>query len=87
MRIIGLLKIILSTNLGIIILSPDKAAIDVMIIGPKNQARGIFKYSATIALGKEIIKTEINLIVNIWDKFSLKFFINKFIFIYLSDWL
>ena len=47
------------------ILSPDKAAIDVMIIGPKNQARGIFKYSATIALGKEIIKTEINLIVNI----------------------
>ena len=42
------------------IFSPDKAAIDVIIIGPKNQARGIFKYSAIIALGikTEIIKTE-----------------------------
>ena len=69
------------------IFKPDKAAIDVIIIGPKNHAKGIFKYSAIIAPGKEIIKTEINLIVNIWDKFSLKFLINKFIFIYLSDWL
>ena len=44
---------------------PDKAAIEVIIIGPKNQAKGILKKSAIIALGKEIIKTEINLIVNI----------------------
>jgi hypothetical protein len=48
-----------------IIFKPDNAAIDVIIIGPKNQARGILKYSATIALGKEIIKTEINFIVKI----------------------
>ena len=41
-----------------IILRPDKAAIEVIIIGPKNQARGILKYSAIIALGKEIIRTE-----------------------------
>ena len=47
------------------IFKPDNAAIDVIIIGPKNQARGILKYSATIALGKEIIKTEINFIVKI----------------------
>ena len=40
------------------IFSPDNAAIDVIIIGPKNQAKGIFKYSATIALGTEIIKTD-----------------------------
>ena len=69
------------------IFRPDKAAIDVIIIGPKNHAKGIFKYSAIIALGKEIIKTEINLIVNIWDKWSLKFLINKFIFNNLCDWL
>ena len=43
------------------ILRPDKAAIEVIIIGHKNQARGILKYSAIIALGKEIIKTVINL--------------------------
>ena len=48
-----------------LVVKSDKAAIDVIIIGPKNQDRGIFKYSATTALGKEIIKTEINLIVNI----------------------
>ena len=47
------------------IFRPDNAAIDVIIIGPKNQARGIFRYSATIALGKEIIKTEINFYVKI----------------------
>ena len=52
------------------ILRPDNAAIDVMIIGPKNQARGILKYSAIIALGKEIIRTEINLIENTCFAFS-----------------
>ena len=38
------------------IFRPDNAAIDVIIIGPKNQAKGIFRYSATIAPGKETIK-------------------------------
>jgi len=52
------------------ILRPDKAAIDVTIIGPKNQARGILKYSAIIALGIEIIKTEKNLIEKICFVFS-----------------
>ena len=52
------------------IFRPDNAAIDVIIIGPKNQAKGIFKYSATIALGTEIIRTEINLIEKIFFVFS-----------------
>ena len=45
----------LNTNLGIIVFKPIKDAKDVMSIGPKNQARGTLKYSATIALGIEII--------------------------------
>ena len=57
-----IIRIKLNTILGIIILSPDKAAIDEIIIGPKNQARGILKYSAMIALGIEIIRTERNFI-------------------------
>ena len=52
------------------IFRPDKAAIDVIIIGPKNQASGILKYWAMIALGKEIIRTEINLIENTCFVFS-----------------
>ena len=52
------------------IFRPDKAAIEVIIIGHKNQASGILKYSAIIALGKEIIKTEINLIEKICFVFS-----------------
>jgi hypothetical protein len=47
------------------IFRPDNAAIEVIIIGPKNQASGMLKLSAIIALGKEIIKTEINFIVKI----------------------
>ena len=38
-----IIKIKLNTILGIMIFKPDKAAIDVIIIGPKNQARGILK--------------------------------------------
>ena len=60
----------LNTILGIMIFRPDKAAIDVIIIGPKNQASGILKYWAMIALGKEIIRTEINLIENTCFAFS-----------------
>ena len=48
----------------------NSAAIDVIIIGPKNQASGILKYWAKIALGKEIIRTEINLIENACFVFS-----------------
>ena len=65
-----IIKIKLKTILGIMIFRPDKAAIEVIIIGPKNQARGILKYSAIIALGKEIIRTEINLIENTCFAFS-----------------
>ena len=38
-----IIKIKLNIILGIIIFRPDKAAIDVIIIGPKNQAKGILK--------------------------------------------
>ena len=55
-----IIKIKLSTILGIMTFIPDRAAIDVTIIGPKNQAKGILKYSATIALGIEIKITAIN---------------------------
>ena len=57
-----IIKIKLNTIFGMMIFRPDNAAIDVIIIGPKNHARGIFKYSATTALGMEIIKTDKNLI-------------------------
>ena len=66
-----IIKIKFNTILGIIIFRPDKAAIDVIIIGPKNQARGILKYSEIIAPGKEIIKTEINLIEKTCFVFSI----------------
>ena len=52
------------------IFRPDNAAIEVTIIGPKNQASGILKYWAMIAPGKEIIRTEINLIENPFFVFS-----------------
>ena len=48
----------LKANFGIKTLKPFKAMRDVAIIGPIIQARGIFKQSAIIALGIEIIKTE-----------------------------
>ena len=45
----------LNTNFGIFNFKPLKVAIEIVSIGPNIQARGILKYSATIALGKEII--------------------------------
>ena len=57
-----MIKIKLNTILGIMIFRPDKAAIDVTIIGPKNQAKGMLKYSVKIALGTEIKITIINFI-------------------------
>ena len=40
-------------------------------IGPKNQASGILKYSATNALGIDIATTKANSLENISLKFSL----------------
>ena len=48
-----------------------KEAKEVISIGPKNQAKGILKYSAIIALGIDIMMTDINGIENICLKFSL----------------
>ena len=58
-------------NLGIFVFSPIKEAKDVISIGPKNQAKGILKYSAIIALGIDIMMTDINGNENICLKFSL----------------
>ena len=55
-----IIKIKLSTILGIMTFRPDKAAIDVITIGPKNQAKGISKCCAKIALGIEIEITATN---------------------------
>ena len=59
------------TNLGILVLRPINEAKEVISIGPKNQAKGILKYSAIIALGIDIMMTDINGIENICLKFSL----------------
>ena len=50
---------------------PNKDNKDVIIIGPKNQAKGILKYSAIIAAGVENIITKINSFEKISLKFSL----------------
>ena len=54
--------------LGIMIFTPDKAAIYVTIIGPKNQAKGMLKYSEKIAVGTEIKIT----IINFFEKTCFK---------------
>ena len=58
-------------NLGILIFRPIKEAKEVISIGPKNQAKGMLKYSAIIALGIDIMTTNTNDIENICLKFSL----------------
>ena len=60
-----------NTSLGILVFRPIKEAREVINIGPKNQAKGILKYSAIIALGIDIIMTDANGIENICLKFSL----------------
>ncbi len=55
--------------LGILSFNPSKEANDVKSIGPKNQARGIFKNSANNAPGMEIKITHIKFL----DIISLKF--------------
>ena len=59
----------LNTNFGIFNFKPLKVAIEIVSIGPNIQARGILKYSATIALGKEII----NIVKKFSENRSLKF--------------
>ena len=63
----------LNTNFGIFNFKPLKVAIEIVSIGPNIQARGTLKYSATIALGKEII----NMVKKFSDNRSLKFYLFK----------
>ena len=63
----------LNTNFGIFNFKPLKVAIEIVSIGPNIQARGILKYSATIALGKEII----NMVKKFRENRSLKFSLFK----------
>jgi len=69
---------------GIIIFNPLNAAIDVAIIGPNIQARGICKKSATIALGTEIKITNRNFFEKISFTFSKSIGIAIFLFIIRS---
>ena len=61
----------LNTNFGIFNFKPLKVAIEIVSIGPNIQARGTLKYSATIALGKEIINIAKKFSENRSLKFSL----------------
>ena len=63
------MRITLNANFGIFNFKPLKVATEIVIIGPNIHARGIFKYSATIALGKEII----NMVKKFSENRSLKF--------------
>ncbi len=63
------MKITLNANFGIFNFKPLKVAIEIVSIGPNIQAKGILKYSATIALGKEII----NMVKKFSENRSLKF--------------
>ena len=65
------IKTVLKTSLGILVLTPPNEIRDVISIGPKNQAKGISKYSAIIALGIDIIITSANSLDKICLKFSL----------------
>ena len=65
------IKTELRTNLGILVLIPNKVITDVIIIGPKNQAKGILKKSATRAPGIDTIITHANSLDKICLKFSL----------------
>ena len=63
----------LNTNFGIFNFKPLKVAIEIVSMGPNIQARGTLKYSATIALGKEII----NIVKKFSENRSLKFSLFK----------
>ena len=59
-------------NLGIINFIPHKDNSDVTIIGPKNHAKGIFKFSEKIAAGKENITTKTKYKESINPKTTIK---------------
>ena len=61
----------LRTSLGITSFKPKRDVKEVIIIGPKNHAKGILKYSAIIAAGIENAITKINSFEKISLKFSL----------------
>ena len=63
------MRIMLNANFGIFNFRPLKVATEIVSIGPNIQARGTLKYSATIALGKEII----NMVKKFSENRSLKF--------------
>ena len=65
------MRIILNANLGIFNFKPPNVAIEIVNMGPNIQANGTLKYSAIIALGKEIINTIKKLSENRSLKFSL----------------
>ena len=67
------MRIMLNANLGIFSFKPLKVAIEIVSIGPNIQAKGILKYSAAIALGKEITE----MIKKLTDSRSLKFSLFK----------
>ena len=67
------MSIRLKANFGIFNFKPLKVAIEIVSIGPNIQANGILKYSATIALGKEII----NMVKKFNENRSLKFSLFK----------
>jgi len=65
---------------------PNRDNNDVIIIGPKNQAKGMLKYSAIIAAGIENIITKINSFEKISLKFSLLIGIDWLFCIYYEYW-
>ena len=67
------MSIRLKANFGIFNFKPLKVATEIVSIGPNIHARGIFKYSATIALGKEIT----NIVKKLSENRSLKFSLFK----------
>ena len=67
------MRITLNANFGIFNFKPLKVAIEIVNIGPNIQAKGILKYTATIALGKEIT----NMIKKFNENRSLKFSLFK----------
>ena len=67
------MRIKLNANFGIFNFKPLKVATEIVSIGPNIHARGILKYSATIALGKEIT----NIVKKFNENRSLKFSLFK----------
>ena len=67
------MSIRLKANFGIFNFKPLKVATEIASIGPNIQAKGTLRYSATMALGKEITK----MIKKFSENRSLKFSLFK----------